>query len=70
MTTPKYWVRISIDFDPALNAIGSCYELHQDDERVSLVVREADGPFDSPGDVLRFCLDAVASRYGVPLALF
>lgn len=69
--TPKYWIRLSIDLDPALNPIGSSYEVHDADGRpVTLVVPPVNGPFDSVGDVLRDLLDDVVSRYGVPLSLF
>lgn len=70
MKPPKYWIRICVDVDPALNPIGSSYEVHSADDLVSLVVRAADGPFDSASDVFGYCLDDVVSRHGVPLTLF
>lgn len=69
MKTLRHFFRIAIDLDPALNPIGSHLEVRTPEERLALVVRPSDGPFDSPSDVLRYCLDDVVARYGVPLEL-
>mgnify|MGYP003701424863 CR=1 FL=1 len=62
------WYRLCIDIDRLAQPIGSSWEVHQDDERVSYGTTLV-GPFDTTSDALEHVTADVIERFGLQLPL-